>query len=172
MKIYYPNHTRLDVLAVGVMISFLMQHSLRFQRMVDNNGNRLFIVGFVLVGCSFWICNDQTSQGTSVFVFTCFALSYGIILMCAVSRSFFLFTSKSYVTPQLAGLSYAGYLFHKGIIHMVQGTLEWFDMETSDTICLLICLARCIAGGVLYRMFIERPSFMLKYKVLNRKNNI
>lgn len=170
MKIYYPTHTRLDGLAVGVIISFLMQYSSKFQRMVHDHGNRLFIVGVVLVGCSFWICNDQTSQGASVFGFTWVALSYGIILMSAVSRSSFLFKSKSYLTAQLAGLSYAVYLSHKGIIHMVQDILERFDMETSDTICLLICLAGCIAGGVLYRIFIEKPSSRLKYQVLNRKN--
>lgn len=168
MKIYYPTHTRLDGLAVGVMISFLMQYSLGFQKIVHNNGNRLFILGIVLLGFSFWICNDQTSQGASVFGFTWVALSYGIILMSAVSGSSFLFKSKSYVTEQLAGLSYAVYLSHKGIIHMVQGILNHFNVETSGNISLCLCLIACIAGGLFFRLIIEKPSSTLKNVILKK----
>jgi len=168
MNIYYPTHTRLDGLAVGVMISFLMQYSLRFQRMVHNHGNRLFIAGVVLLGVSFWICNDQASHGASVFGFTAVALSYGVILMSAVSRSSFLFQSKSYVTAQLAGLSYAVYLSHKGVIHMVQSALHYCNIETSGGISLCVCFMACIAGGLFFRFVIEKPSAKLKYLILNK----
>nr|WP_279324400.1 acyltransferase [Chryseobacterium pyrolae] len=170
MKIYYPTHTRLDGLAVGVLVGFFMQYSSRFQRMVHDNGNQLFIFGAVLLGISFRICNDQVSKGASVFGFTCVAFSYGIILMSAVSRSCFLFKSKSYMTAELAGLSYAVYLSHKGMIHMIQYGLDKLGMETSDNICLLICLLGCIAGGLFYRFVIEKPSSKLKYRILSKKS--
>lgn len=170
MKLYYPTHTRLDGLAVGVMISFLMQYSLKFQKMVHSNGNTLFIAGVVLLGVSFWVCNDQASQGASVFGFTCVALSYGIILMSAVSGSSFLSKSKSYITAQLAGLSYAVYLSHKGIIHIVQEALDYFNVETSGGISLCVCLLTCIAGGLFFRFVIERPSAKFKYSILNKRN--
>lgn len=170
MKIYYPTHTRLDGLAVGIVVGYLMLYSSRFQRIVHANGNKLFIFGAILLGISFWICNDQVSKGASVFGFTCVAFSYGIILMSAVSGSCFLFKSKSYMTAELAGLSYAVYLSHKGIIHMIQYGLDKLGMETSNHICLFICLLGCIAGGLFYRFMIEKPFSKLKYRILNRKS--
>ncbi|PQA90930.1 acyltransferase [Chryseobacterium shigense] len=166
-EIYYPTHTRLDGLAVGVIAGYLMQYSSTFQRIVHGNGNQLLVWGVLLLGISFWVCNDQVSKEASVFGFTLVALSYGLILMSAVSRSSFLFQSQSYGTAQLAGLSYAVYLSHKGIIHMIQYGLDEIGIETSDNICLLICLAGCILGGLLYRFVIEKPSSKLKIRILN-----
>ncbi len=169
MEIYYPTHTRLDSLAIGVMVGYLMQYSSRFKNMVHNNGNRLFILGIILLGISFWVCNDQVSEEASIFGFTFVAISYGIILMASVSRSSFLLRSKSYITSQLATLSYAVYLSHKGIIHMIQDALGQLGMNVSDHISLLICFTGCIAGGVLFRVLIEKPSSKLKYRILSRK---
>ncbi|NML69189.1 hypothetical protein HHL23_05205 [Chryseobacterium sp. RP-3-3] len=74
------------------------------------------------------------------------------------------------MTTELAGLSYAVYLSHKGMIHMIQYGLDKLGMETSNHICLFICLAGCICGGLLYRFIIEKPSSKLKYKILRRRS--
>lgn len=168
MKIYYPTHTRLDGLGMGVMIGYLMQYSSIFKRIVAGNGNKLFFLGIALLGISFWVCNEQASKTASVFGFTLVAVSYGIILMAAISQSSFLYRSKSYITAQLAALSYTVYLSHKGIIHMVQGLFDYFKFETSDNITLLICLFACILGGLFYRLVIEKPFSVLKSKVLKK----
>lgn len=167
MKIYYPTHTRLDGLAVGVIIGYLMTYSSQFKKSVHHHGNKLFVFGTILLRISFWICNDQAGEGASVYGFTGVAVSYGIILMSAISRSSYVFRTQSSVTTQLAGLSYAIYLSHKGIIHMIQYVLEKLGIETSDNISLLIGLAGCIAGGLVYRLMIENPSSKLKNKILN-----
>jgi hypothetical protein len=108
----------------------------------------------VSLGISFWICNDQASEAASIYGFTAVAVSYGIMVLAAISKSSFLSRSKSYVTGQLAALSYAMFS-HKGIIHMTQTVLEYFNMETSDNICILLCLLLCIAGGIFFRFVIE-----------------
>lgn len=168
MKIYYPTHTRLDGLGVGVLIGYLMQYSSLFKRIVERNGNRLFLFGIILLGISFWVCNEQASQTASVFGFTLVAVSYGLILMAAVSPSSFLYRSKSYLTAQLAALSYAVYLSHKGIIHMVQECFDYFKLETSDNMSLLVCFFACLLGGLVYRFMIEKPFSVLKTKALKR----
>jgi peptidoglycan/LPS O-acetylase OafA/YrhL len=170
MEIYYPTHTRLDGLAVGIMLGYLMQYSSRFSTIIHSNGNKLFILGVILVGISLWVCSDQISQHASIFGFTFVAVSYGVILLSAVSRSSFLFRTKSYFTAQLAGISYAVYLSHKGIIHIIQNVLEWFGMKTSDNISLLICLLGCIMVGLFYRLIIEKPSLRLRNKILRYTN--
>ncbi|KXH86014.1 acyltransferase [Chryseobacterium kwangjuense] len=169
MKIYYPTHTRLDGLAVGVIIGYLMNYSGGFQRMVHAHGNKIFILGILLLGFSFWVCTDQFSEEASIFGFSLVALSYGLILMAAVSESSFLYRSKTIVTAELAGLSYAVYLSHKGIIHLVQAAFDHLGLEASGNICLLTCLAGCILVGLLYRFLIERPSLKLKNRILGIK---
>jgi len=171
MNIYYPTHTRLDGLAVGVLVSYLMHYSTKIKRMVHCNGNLIFVFGMMLLAFSFWFCRDQVSEMASIFGFTFVALSYGMIVMSAVSETSFLFRTKSYITAQLAGLSYAVYLSHKGIIHMIQFLLEKLSIQTSDNLSLLICLSGCIAGGLFYRFMIERPSSKLKNKILMQNIN-
>ncbi len=168
MKIYYPTHTRLDGLATGVLTGYLMQYSVIFKKMVNSNGNGLFFLGIILLGVSFWVCNEQASKIASIFGFTLVALSYGIILMAAVSQSSFLYQTKSYITAQLAALSYAVYLSHKGIIHIVQGGLDYCKLEASDNISLFVCFFACLLGGLFYRFLIEKPFSMIKTKVLKR----
>ncbi|MDQ1859053.1 acyltransferase [Chryseobacterium sp. WLY505] len=168
MKIYYPTHTRLDGLGIGVLIGYLMLYSSQFKKMVNNNGNRLFFLGIVLLGISFWICNEQASKTASIFGFTLVAVSFGVILMAAVSSSSFLYRTKSYLTAQLAALSYAVYLSHKGIIHLVQEGLDYFNLETSDNISLMVCLFACILGGLFYRLVIEKPFSIVKTRILKR----
>lgn len=167
-EIYYPTHTRLDGLGMGVLIGFLMQYSHTFRSRVHQNGNQFFLGGICLLGFSFWLCHEQASEQASVFGFTLVSLSYGMIVVAAVSESSFLYRSKSYLTAQLAALSYAIYLSHKGIIHMTQAMLEWFDRETSDNTTLVFCLLICITGGVLYRHLIEKPCFRIRSRILKK----
>ncbi|AZB10771.1 acyltransferase [Chryseobacterium sp. G0162] len=169
MKIYYPSHTRLDGLGTGVLIGYCMQYFSGFKRMVHQNGNRLFLIGIGLLGISFWICNEQASKEASVFGFTLVAISYGFIVLSAVSASSFFSNRKSYITAELAALSYAVYLSHKGIIHLVQVLFEHFDLKTSDNVCLLVCVLGCLSGGLVYRFFIEKPFAGVKYRVLNKE---
>jgi peptidoglycan/LPS O-acetylase OafA/YrhL len=154
MKIYYSTHTRLDGLAIGVWS--VIWCNIHY---TEKTGQYLwqFIVRYRdgVVGDFIWICNDQASEAASIYGFTAVAVSYGIMVLAAISKSSFLSRSKSYVTGQLAALSYAMYLSHKGIIHMTQTVLEYFNMETSDNICILLCLLLCIAGGIFFRFVIE-----------------
>ncbi|WP_336959126.1 acyltransferase [Chryseobacterium contaminans] len=168
MKIYYPTHTRLDGLGTGVLIGYFMQYSVGFKKIVHQNGNKFLIAGIILLGISFWICNEQASKGASVFGFTLVAISYGFIILSAVSSSSFLSKRKSYITAELAALSYAIYLSHKGIIHMIQAFFEQFGLETSDTVCLIICLLGCAISGLGYRFFIEKPFARMKNKILKQ----
>ncbi|WP_426479226.1 acyltransferase family protein [Chryseobacterium sp. CBSDS_008] len=171
MKIYYPTHTRLDGLAIGVLIGYLIQYSSVFKKWVEAHGNKLFFLGIMMLGVSFWVCDEQASKTASIFGFTLVAVSYGFILMAAVSPSSFLYRTKPYVTGQLASLSYGVYLSHKGIIHMVQEGLTYLKFETSDNMSLLLCLFACILGGLFYRFVIEKPFSIVKYIILKGKDS-
>lgn len=170
MEIYYPTYTRLDGLGIGVFTGYLMQHSERFKEIINRNGNRLFLMGIVLLGIAFWLCNEQSSEAASTFGFTWVAISYGFIVVSAVSESSFLSRTRFYITSELAALSYAIYLSHKGIIHIVQNVFEYFGLENSDTVSFIVCLLACIIVGLLYRFIIEKPFVILKNKILKVKD--
>ncbi|MBV8325125.1 acyltransferase [Chryseobacterium sp.] len=169
MNIYYPTYTRLDGLGIGVLIGYLMQYSSECKKMVHHHGNKLGLTGILMLAVSCWMCNEQASETASVFGFTMVAVSYGLIVLAAVSGASRLARSKFYVTTELAALSYSIYLSHKGIIHMAQNGLEHFGYQTSDTVSLFICLAACVLGGIFYRVLIEKPFAGIKYRVLNAR---
>ncbi|AKK74705.1 acyltransferase [Chryseobacterium gallinarum] len=172
MKIYYPTHSRLDGLGVGVLTGYTMQYSSGIKKSIHRNGNILFLAGLTLLGISFWMCREQASKEASTFGFILVAVSYGIIVLAAVSESSFLYRWKSSVTLQLAGLSYAIYLSHKGIIHMVQDLLEYFNIQTSGNGSLLLSLLACVVGAVFYRWVIEKPMEKIKYRILRDENKV
>ncbi|WP_410493111.1 acyltransferase family protein [Chryseobacterium sp. P1-3] len=172
MKIYYPTHSRLDGLGVGVLTGYTMQYLSGIKKSIHRNGNILFLAGLTLLGISFWMCREQASKEASTFGFILVAVSYGIIVLAAVSESSFLYRWKSSVTLQLAGLSYAIYLSHKGIIHMVQDLLEYFNIQTSGNGSLLLSLLACVVGAVFYRWVIEKPMEKIKYRILRDENKV
>lgn len=165
MKIYYPTHTRLDGLAIGVLIGYLFQYSSKFRKLTDENGNLFLLSGLAFLGFSLWVCNDQSSEFASIFGFTFVAISYGFIVISAISKSSFISKSKNYFTTQLANLSFTIYLSHKGIIHIIQSLIEFYKIPISENLLLITCLIGCILGGLFYRYFIEKPSLKLRNRI-------
>ncbi|WP_378103358.1 acyltransferase family protein [Chryseobacterium sp. sg2396] len=168
MNIYYPTYTRLEGLATGVLIGYLFQYYEKFRTFIHTKGNFLFIIGFMVLVVSLIFCRDQYSEQASVFGFTMIAVSYGLVLMGAISTSSFISRKSNFLTSRLATLSYAIYLFHKGIIHLIQLFLAKSEIRISENIVLLICCAGCVSAGLLFRYGIEKPSAVVKDKVLNK----
>lgn len=166
LNIYYPTYTRLDGLAVGVLIGSLFQ-SLTFRTIINRNGNLLVFTGIMAVAFSLWFCRDQYSEHASFFGFTLVAVSYGILVAGAVSGTSFLSRKSNSITSQLAALSYSVYLSHKGVIHLAQMLLEKTEIPVSGTSGLFICFILCILAGLFYRYCIEKPSARIKNKILN-----
>jgi peptidoglycan/LPS O-acetylase OafA/YrhL len=169
MNIYYPTYTRLDALAIGVLIGYLFQFSSRFKTMINKNGNRLLLLGVVSTGFALWFCRNQYSEQASIMGFTLVATGYGIVLMGSISDASLMGRKSNFLTSQLALLSYSIYLSHKGIIHLVQLFLDKYNISASDNLTLFICLLACLFVGILYRYFIEKPSANIKTQILNSK---
>ncbi|WP_294283719.1 acyltransferase [uncultured Chryseobacterium sp.] len=169
MNIYYPTYTRLDGLAIGVLIGFLFQSS-TFRTIINRNGNLLVFTGLTAVVFSLWCCRDQYSEQASLLGFTLIAVSYGLVVTGAISGTSFMSRKSNIITAQLATLSYSVYLSHKIVIHLVQKLLEKTELPVSGTSGLLICFIFCILAGFFYRYCIEKPSAVLKNRILNSPN--
>ncbi|MDQ1162401.1 peptidoglycan/LPS O-acetylase OafA/YrhL [Chryseobacterium sp. SORGH_AS 447] len=169
MKIYYPTYTRFDGLAVGVLIGCLHQYFPRLRSFIHAKGNMLLIIGLLSVALSLFFCRDQYSEDASVFGFTLIAISYGLVLMGAISGSSFLGRKSYFLTSYLAVLSYSIYLSHKGIIHLVQLFTDQSIFPASGSSMFIICFLACLGGGLFYRYVIEKPSALFKNKILDNQ---
>ncbi|WP_326984406.1 acyltransferase [Chryseobacterium sp. MYb264] len=168
MKIYYPTYTRFDGLAIGVLIGYFYQFNLKFKAIINKNGNYFLALGILLITFSLWFCRDQYSEKASVLGFTFVAISYGILLLGAISTSSFLGRKRNYFTSQLAILSYSIYLSHKGIIHLIQLFLEKNNINSSTTLTVTICFCLCIIVSIFYRFVIEKPSARIKNILIDK----
>ncbi|MCD9855480.1 acyltransferase [Epilithonimonas sp. JDS] len=171
MKIYYPTYTRFDGLAIGVLIAWFFQFSVKFKNLIDKRGVFFLIAGLLSVSISLCFCRDQYSQGASIFGFTFVAVSYGILLLGAISSSTFLGSKNNFFTSKLALLSYSIYLSHKGVIHIVQMFLDRTIISVSGTLAFVICFSVCILVGVVYLYSIEKPSSYIKNKIIKTRSH-
>ncbi|WDF57329.1 acyltransferase family protein [Mucilaginibacter sp. KACC 22063] len=163
MHIYYPTHTRLDGLAIGVLIGFLHEYSATFKKFMHANGVLFFITGIIMLALSFWV-SSPFSGTSSVFGFTLVAVAYGLLVIAAISKSFLLSRLSFSWTRQLADLSFAVYLSHKGIIHMIQSALK--HTAVPENLLMIACFIGCLIAGLFYRYAIEHPFRNIKNKLL------
>jgi peptidoglycan/LPS O-acetylase OafA/YrhL len=163
---YYPTYNRLDGLLMGVAIAGIYQFLPDFWNRISKYGNQFVLLGlFVLTG-AYFICQDPQSYHASVFGFPLVAFGYGLIVTGAISPSTFLYTLDSVLIAGLARLSYAIYLTHKGIIHLVHYLLA--DFQIDSLFMLLLCIVSCMLGALLLNLTVEQPFMKLRKKILRQ----
>jgi peptidoglycan/LPS O-acetylase OafA/YrhL len=168
--IYYPTFTRFDGLITGVGIAAVYRFRGRLFVTYQKYANLLLLAGCLLFTLAFFFCRDQFSFGASVFGFSLIAITFGFFVVSAILPGSFLFRSKSFLTRNLAALSYSLYLSHKGLIHLTQKLLTGSAVAGNSALMFLICLVVCIAGAWLMRILIEKPFFRLRNQVLLRND--
>lgn len=166
MNIYYPTYNRLDGLAVGVSFGYLFVYSKAFKQFIDSKGNTLFLLSLLFIAFSFWFCTNQISASASVIGFTLVALSYGLLVLAAISKSSFLNQNRSRITSLIAKYSYSIYLSHKGIIHIVQNYTGFQSTYLSGNFVFLLCISFCLVGGFVMHSLIEKPISIFKANLL------
>jgi len=166
--IYYPTFTRLDGLAIGVAIAAV--YRFRFARLIPlrTYANRILIIGILLFVVCYYICANQQSALASVFGFSLIAITFGIFVLSAILPGSLLFRFNSFITQNLATLSYSLYLSHKGVIHLVQSLLKKSRILGDSGLMLMICISACLIGALIMRILIEKPVLKLRNKILNR----
>jgi peptidoglycan/LPS O-acetylase OafA/YrhL len=166
--IYYPTYNRLDSLLVGVSIAGLYTFYPSVKAMVNKYYNLVMLFGIVLWVISYLLCKGYSTYNTTMWGFPLIAVSYGLILAAVVCPASPVYRFKSYVTAQIATLSYSMYLTHKIVIHVVQNLVEKAGIDKDSNLMMLICLIGIIAGALLSRYLIEKPAMYLRDIILLR----
>ena len=164
--VYYPTYNRLDSLLAGVSVAGLYTFYPNAKVFINKYCNLLLLLGICLIIAAGFLCKGYSTYNTTLWGFPLIAFSYGLIVAAVVSPACFVFRLKSFITAQIASLSYAIYLTHKIVIHVVQNLLEKAGLDKNSNLTMLICFIAVITGALLSRYLVERPSMKLRDKVL------
>ncbi len=160
--IYYPTFTRLDGLVTGVAIAAVYRFRTHWLNPLKKYTNRILLLGCLLFLACFYLCREQESFFATVFGFSLVAICFGFVTLSSVLPGGILSTFKSFITRNLATLSYSLYLSHKGIIHLTQSWLKNSGVPLDSGWMLLICIIACTSAALLMRIFIEKPFLKLR----------
>lgn len=163
-EIYYPTYNRLDGLLVGVSIAAVYRFLPEAWRKISNYGNLLLLLSLAALASAYVLCEDPQTFNASVFGFPLVALGYGLMVAGAISPGSVLYQWKSKATGFIAGLSYAVYLTHKGVIHMTHRVLEGFKID--DNLILVISIVTCLLGAYALHLAVEKPFMKLRDRIV------
>lgn len=164
--IYYPTYSRLDGLLTGVSIAALFQFKPLLKEKLTIYGNLFLLTGFIILTGAYFVCINEHSFAATVIGFPLVSIGYGAMVLGAVSPTSFLYKFKSAITTKIAGLSYAIYLTHKIIIHLVQEQLLQFSLAKDSNPTFLVSIIACLAGALLMNILIEKPFLKLRARIL------
>ena len=116
-KIYYPTHTRLDGLLVGVTLATIKTFRPAWWQRAMSHGYLLLVGGLALCAWAMWLFSDRLSFSAAVIGFPLLAVGLGLLIASSIAPSSPL--SKVRGFGLIAALAYSAYLTHKEIMHLV-----------------------------------------------------
>lgn len=164
--IYYPTYNRLDGLLVGVSIAGLFTFHPAIKEQVNKFSNVLLFAGLVVLIAAYFLCTPSQTFSASIFGFPLVSFGYGMVVAAAVCPCCILYKAKSFITSQLAALSYAIYLTHKMVIHVTQNLFSRAGIDKGGNLMMVICLICVLIGAIVMRYVVEKPSLKLRNRLL------
>ncbi len=164
-KIYYPTHTRLDGLLVGVTLATIKTFRPAWWQRVMSHGYLLLLSGFALCAWAMWLFSDRFSFSASVIGFPLLAVGLGLLIASSIAPSSPL--SKIRGFGLIAALAYSTYLTHKEIIHLVRIHLPRL-VESGGWLALFAYFAFSFLTAFALYLAIERPFLRLRERISGR----
>jgi peptidoglycan/LPS O-acetylase OafA/YrhL len=170
--IYYSSFTRFDELLPGVAIALLKNfHPAAFSALM-RRGNLLLVTGLICVGTMFYLFENYTyidgygrTFGMMTFGFSFLAISFGILVLAALSPNSLLHKVRIPGAADLALWSYAVYLIHKPLFQVLKAPLTENGINTDDWLGLAIIMAVSILCGWVLYLLVETPFMKLRERL-------
>lgn len=167
-KIYYPSYNRMDGLLIGLTIAIIFNYKPRWVNFISSRGNYILLLGLGLFALSCICCNRFVSFNNAIFGYTLVSFAYGLMVMAAISPSCILYRWKSRTTFVIATLSYAVYLSHKQLFHLIRIGVSNHGIDAQSTWLFWVCIALAVLLGLILHIAIEKPSFRMRDILLKR----
>ena len=154
-RVYYPTYQRLDPLLLGVALSAFVTFRPQFAVQMRARGSWLLALALTVVFGAWLATRDPHTLFASVAGFPLVAAGYALVVAVAIAWP----TPRSQLTSLIAKLSYAIYLLHKGVIHLVQTAM---GDRAPATLTFFICIAATLVAAWMMRVAVERPALALR----------
>lgn len=173
---FTPTHLRLDALATGVFISYMVHFSPKFVNYTGRKSIQLLICGIVLslLGSG----SDSTSAAAYAMCHTCKALGFGAIVLSFLVNQPLADMVKRFTGKFCYGwicrigfYSYSIYLWHMFIIKYVLGFLHHGEYlgSVDNRLQFLIYFLVSVLWGIGAAKLIEIPFLSLRDRVFKRR---
>src|SRR6185437_6770293 len=172
--IYYFTFCHLDPIICGVIIALIRNFYSHFWYKITSKGNLCLILGAISLGITcYMFMNHEYAYRFSLIPtivgFTLLGISFGLLLISALSPNSILHRVKIPFEEKIAVLSFAIYFIQKPLDHLTEGVLIKYNLITKANIPMFICTALVsIAGGWILYISIEKPSLYLRDKIYSK----
>lgn len=162
-RIYYSSFCRFHELLAGVAVALLANfHRDLWQRIVAH-GRLAGSAGAILTAVTLWLLlQDRYSHAMTVFGFPLLALSFGLLIVAALSPATILSRLRIPGAERLALWSYAVYLMHKQIGQLLVPPLESLGLAAGSAAGASVILVVSVASGWLLYRLVEMPFMRLR----------
>jgi peptidoglycan/LPS O-acetylase OafA/YrhL len=164
-KIYYPTHTRLDGLLVGVILATIKIFRPAWWQRAMSHGYLLLVGGIALCAWAMWLFADRLSFSAAVVGYPLLSMGLGLLVASSVAPTSPL--SKVRGFGLIAALAYSTYLTHKEVIHFVYHHLPRL-VEARGWVALIVYFAFSFAAAFVLYMAIERPFLRLRERISSK----
>ena len=164
-RIYYPTHTRLDGLLVGVTIATIKTFRPAWWQRAMSHGYILLVSGLALCACAMWLFRDRLSFPAAVVGFPLLAIGLGLLIASSIAPSSPL--SKVRGFGLIAALAYSAYLTHKEIMHLVYTRLPKM-IQSGGWLALAVYFGFSFLVAFVLYLAIERPFLRLRERISSR----
>ncbi len=165
--IYYFTFCRLDELLAGIAIALLRDFHSHIWYKITSKGNLFLIFGIISTGITFYMfINSQCSLIPTIIGFPMLGLSFGLLVIAALSPNSLLHKTRIPGAEKLAIWSFAIYLIQKPLDHLTATTLIKYHLATASNPITMLCTisVSLLCGWVLYSL-IETPFMKLRDKI-------
>lgn len=166
--IYYPTYQRLDGLILGIAIAACLAFSPRLARHLRERHHLWLLLALGTLFAGWWVSQDMRDFAPSVVEFPLISLGYAFLVASVLGPTGWHLQLPAAATAWLAQLSYAIYLVHKGVNHVVQTMIHDAGGDEESTLTFVLCVIVSIAVAALLHAAVERPALKLGQRLLSR----
>jgi peptidoglycan/LPS O-acetylase OafA/YrhL len=161
-KIYFPTHTRLDGLLVGVTLSVVKTfRPLWWQRLLTH-GYLLLVSGLGLCAWAMWLFRERMAFSAALVGFPLLAIGLGLLIASSMAPSSPLAKARGF--GLIATLAYSLYLTHKEIMHFDYAFLQRY-VGPGGWLALLIHFVSSFAVATVLYLTVERTFLRLRERI-------
>jgi peptidoglycan/LPS O-acetylase OafA/YrhL len=163
--IYYPTWCRLDGLLAGIVLATMKTFRPQLWARLGTWTNAIVCAGLVLLGVALWLFRDRTGLPGNVIGWPLLSAGLALLVFAGAQRSGWIGCRRVPGMAWLAAISYSLYLSHKIIFHLVHANLG-DGLADGGVLTFAAYATATLLGGALLHYLVERPSLLLRDRVL------